>query len=72
LRKADPAIDDRHDHHQRGVEAEESYVSLRKCIIDHQLQQIRIGEPNDAGGSDERPNEDESPLIREEESGSPS
>jgi hypothetical protein len=48
LRKADPTINDRHDHHQGGVESKEANVSLRKRIIDHQLQQIRIGEPNDA------------------------
>ena len=48
LRKADPAIDDRHDHHQRGVESKEANVSLGKGIIDHQLQQIRVGETDDA------------------------
>jgi hypothetical protein len=48
LRKADPAIDDRYNHHQRGVETKEPNVSLWKRIINHQLQQIRVGEPNDA------------------------
>ena len=67
LGEPDAAVDDRHHHHQAGVEREEAEVALWDGLVDEELQEVGVGEPQDARPKNGEPDDGETPAIWPEE-----
>ena len=71
LADADEARDDRDDDHQAGVEVEQPEVLLRDRLVDEQLEQVRVDEPEQARDDDREQDRGDRHAVRPEEAGDP-